>query len=649
MTEQSVPPWPVWPETDEWSAQAMSAALLSGRLAVSGARSAWTPRTVEASRQLAARAGRAHCTLTTSGSSAILVALQALGVGPGDVVLIPATTWVACATSVLRAGATPAFYDADEQSPCAIGDCPRVITPSVVLAVHLYAQQVDVAALRLRFPGALILEDASHSQFAWTGDGRPVGSLGDVSIMSLQATKVITCGEGGAILTDDDEIAARVESLVMDSRRRAVTAAATAANELEPAFLLHGANHALSETAAALLLDQLERMPAQAAARSRAATRFVRRLTDAGWRCFADTGALRSGNFYGVAVRIPDGRGTPTELIDEVAAKTGLPLDRVYPPVPEGPLYRPATVKQYAPIDHTAATPTWSRVWHERCVVVPHHAFLASDEHIDRLIGVLTGTEPARVAEPGVRRPSIDVVLVTRGDRATLAAALAGVAAQQVDADIRVTVWLDGPQPTGGVPSQGLTRLRVVALDSRSLLPESPFERIAELRQLAARSCTADYTAFLDDDNAWTPDHLASLLALVSPDRPAVYSWRTLVDHGHEPAVVDRFPWLPPGQESLDRWTSLIATGVVVDGDAVVRDGVQHGMVDMGEWLFDTRLLRLLKFNRPRTPEEVEHRLGEDDIVLEQIRRLGVPTACTGVASLRYRLGGMSNPEFAPV
>jgi hypothetical protein len=181
------------------------------------------------------------------------------------------------------------------------------------------------------------------------------------------------------------------------------------------------------------------------------------------------------------------------------------------------------------------------------------------------------------------------------------------------------------------------------------MLPEPPFERIAELRQLAAQSCTADYTAFLDDDNVWTPDHLASLLALISPDRPAVHSWRTLVDHGHNPVAVDRFPWLPPGQEAVDRWTSLVANGVVDGGGAVVRDGVEHGMVDMGEWLFDTRLLRLLKFTRPRTPEEVAGRLGEDDIVLEQIRRLGVPTACTGVASLRYQLGGMSNPEFASV
>lgn len=645
MTEQSVRRWPAWPQTDEWSAQAMGAALLSGRLAVSGARSEWTPRAVEASRQLAARAGRQHCTLTTSGSSAILVALQALGVGPGDVVLIPATTWVSCATSVLRAGATPAFYDADEQSPCVIAEAPE-ITPSVVLAVHLYAQQMDIPALRKRFPGALIIEDASHSQLAETDDGRPIGSFGDVSIMSLQATKVITCGEGGAILTDDDETAARIESLVMDSRRRAAKVGPTAANELEPAFLLHGANHALSEVSAALLLDQLERMPAQSAARSRAANRFVQRLREAGWQCYAGDGALRSGNFYGLAVRIPDGRGTPDELIEEVAVKTGLTLDRVYPPVPEGPLYRPGTVKQYSLIDHVVSGAAQSRIWHERSVVVPHHAFLADDDLIDELVDVLAGVEPAVRTAP-VAKPSIDVVLVTSGDRPTLADALAGVAAQRVDADVRVTVWVDGPEPVGGVPNPGLAELRVLSLDAGTALPSTPFERIAALRQLAAQHCTAQYTAFLDDDNVWAPDHLASLLGLISTDRPAVHSWRTLVDNGRQPVAVDRFPWLPPGPAAFDRWQSLQAAGVV-DG-TVVRDGVEHDMVDMGEWLFDTRLLRLLRFDRPRTAEEVADRIGEDDFVLRQLQRLGVPTACTGKASLFYQLGGMSNPEFATV
>jgi dTDP-4-amino-4,6-dideoxygalactose transaminase len=638
--------WPGWPETDEWSAQAVGGALLSGRLAVSGATSAWASRNVAAAKALAERAGREHCVLTTSGSSAILVALQALGIGPGDVVLMPATTWVSCATSVLRAGATPAFYDADEESPCLIGESP-VKSPEVVLAIHLYAQHANIDAIKERFPDSLIIEDASHCQLSHTADGRRIGSLGDISIMSLQATKVLTSGEGGAVLTDNEEVAARVESLVMDSRKRAELRTAEAANELEPAFLLHGANHALSEVAAALLLDQLDRMPGQAALRSRAAIRFVERLAAAGWHCPADEWVLRSGNFYGLAVRIPDGQGTPAEVVSRVSAATGLTLDQVYPPVPEGPLYRPATVKQYSEIGHVAPPTKQSRVWRESHVIVPHHAFLAADDLLDELAAALTGaSSPVRT---DTRRPSVEVVVVTKGDRPSLDAALAALAAQQVEADVRVTVWVDGHVQREIPAVPGLPDLRVIAVDAGRVLPAEPFERIAALRQLAAQTCDADYTAFLDDDNVWAPGHLASLVALVSHDVPAVHSWRTLIDSRSEPAVVDRFPWLPPGQEAVDRWQSLLAAGVADVGGAVVRDSVEVGMVDMGAWLFDTRVLRLLRFSRLRTPDEVLGRLGEDDIVLEQIRRLGVPTACTGLPSLRYRLGGMSNPEYATI
>ncbi|HEX6344829.1 aminotransferase class I/II-fold pyridoxal phosphate-dependent enzyme [Umezawaea sp.] len=651
MNEQNVPVpadrrWPRWPETDEWSVQAVGGALLSGRLAVSGARSTWASRNVAAARALADRAGREHCVLTTSGSSAILVALQALGVGPGDVVLMPATTWVSCATSVLRVGATPAFYDADEESPCLVGETP-IESPAVVLAIHLYAQHADVDALRARFPDSLIVEDASHSQLSLTADGRRIGGLGDVSIMSLQATKVLTSGEGGAVLTDDEEVAARAESLVMDSRRRAELPAESAANELEPAFLLHGANHSVSEVSAALLLDQLDRLPAQAALRSRAALRFVNRLAAEGWHCPSDDWALRSGNFYGLAVRVPDGSGTPEQVVARVAEATGLTLDRVYPPVPEGPLYRPGTVKQYSGIGHLAAPTKRSRQWHETHVVVPHHAFLALDDQLDALAAALTGASaPTRAV---ARRPSIEVVVVTKGDRPSLEAALAGVAAQRVDADVRVTVWWDGPAPRDHTAVLGRPELRVITVDTGRVLPEAPFERIAALRQLAAQTCDADYTAFLDDDNVWAPDHLASLLALASRDLPAVHSWRTLVGSDSRPVAVDRFPWLPPGREAVDRWRSLQRAGVVDAGGTVVRDDVRAGMVDMGAWLFDTRLLRLLRFSRPRTPDEVAARLGEDDVVLEQLDRLGVPTACTGLPSLRYRLGGMSNPEHAAI
>ncbi|ADU06397.1 Glutamine--scyllo-inositol transaminase [Micromonospora sp. L5] len=641
----TVEDWPRWPETDDSTIRRVGTTFLSGRLAVSGARSRWRSRNVAAAERIADTVGRRHAILTTSGSSAIVVALQAAGIGPGDTVLMPATTWVSCATAVMRVGAMPAFFDGTADSPCLIGAAPDV-SPAAVLGIHLYAQHYDVGALRAAYPSAILIEDASHSHFSAVDDGRRVGTLGDISIMSLQATKILACGEGGVVLTDDPELAARMESLVMDSRRRAAVTARTATNELEPALLMHGANHALSEASAALLLDQLERFDDQAARRSDAAHRFVDRMSDAGWRVFAAASALKTGNFYGMAVEVPDARGDRQTFIEQVVTDAGLSLDTVYPPVPEGPLFRPFSVKQYERIAHHAPPTPVARRWHERHVVVPHHAFLAGLDNIDRLADAMIGRPVS--ARPVQARPTVDVVVISGGTRPSLTAALDSVRAQRVDANVRITVWLDlaadGERPAW--LDDAVRGLPVAELRARGgVLPAQPFERISALRQLAAGRATGDFVAFLDDDNVWDADHLAMLLAAARSGFPAVHSWRRLVGEDGKDAPVRAFPWLPAGPAADERLAAMEAAGVMKPGDSVVRDRADAGMVDMGEWLFDRVLLSQLRFGRSRTEREVAERLGEDDIILEQLLEAGVPVRCTGRASLRYRLGGMSNPE----
>jgi dTDP-4-amino-4,6-dideoxygalactose transaminase len=647
----SHPTMPRWPEVDDDTTRAVRAALLTGRLAVSGAPSRWPARNVLAATAMAMAVGRRYATLTSSGSSAIVTALQAAGVGPGDVVLVPATTWVSCATAILRVGAVPAYFDGTAESPCVVGSTP-VDDPRAVLGVHLYAQHFDVAALRRRFPDAVLIEDASHAQLAETADSRMIGTLGDISIMSLQATKILTSGEGGVVLTDDSELAARVESLVMDSRRRVTDASLDMPNELEPAMSLHGANHALSEMAAGMLLDQLERFPRQAQRRADGLAFLTDELAGSDFTVFADKGAARSGNFYGVALRVPDHVGGVPELVAAVRDRCGVVLDRVYPPLPEGPLYRPHTVKQYAGLEHRVGALDRAREWHTRHVVVPHHVLLADRDQLRELVDALTGragSGPVR----RTRRPSVEVVVVTQGRRLEwLSAALTSVAAQRdLDADVSVSVWLDaGADMAQRAALEGLGGVRCTVISGDGALPDESWARIAALRQLAATRCAGDYLAFLDDDNLWEPDHLASLLAVARQGIPAVHTWRRLVDPAGRPTQVDAFPWSTPGQQAVDRLGVLSAHGVMSPDSGVVRDTVQFGdgsvgMVDMGEWLFDRRLLAVLRLDAPRTVDELNDRVGEDDVVLRQLVRLGVPTACTRRPTLRYRLGGMSNPE----
>ncbi|MFW5418380.1 DegT/DnrJ/EryC1/StrS family aminotransferase [Nocardiopsis sp. CNT-189] len=661
--------WPRWPELGPGAHQHLSAALLGGRLACSGARSPWPSRGAEAARALAEASGRRSAVLTASGSSAIVVALQALGIGPGDTVAMPATTWVGCATAVLRTGAAPVFFDAAPDSPCR-GAEHLAEPPSAVLAVHLYAQHADIAALRRALPGVPVVEDASHAQLARSADGAVIGSLGDVSVMSFQETKVLTCGEGGAALTCDDDLAARMAALAADSRRPAPRPgeADRTALEASPAPV-HGANHALPETGAALLLDQLERLPGQAAARSIGAAAFLAELAadrEAGWEPLADAAALASGAFYGLPLRPTGPAPPPRELIARVRREAGITLDEVYPPVPEGPLYRPETVPGYAAALAGRPVPPLpeSRRLHGTAVVVPHHAFLAGADALRGLAAALRGavSAPARPPRP-VRplpgpapRPVIDVVTLTRGRRPDgLVRALNSAAAQRVGAGVRLTVWIDAHLGAPAALPGGLPPgVRAVSVGGDGFLPEAAVERVGALRRMAVQAADGDLIAFLDDDNEWEPDHLESLLEAVAPGLPAAHSWRRLVGPGGGPHPVDRFPWLPPGPEAARRLAELARHGVMAPGDPVVRDrlswppgGEGDGMVDMGEWLFRRELARILEFRRERSAREVAERLGEDDIVREQLVRLRVPVGCTGRPTLRYRLGGMSTPEYA--
>ncbi|TCO61145.1 aminotransferase class I/II-fold pyridoxal phosphate-dependent enzyme [Actinocrispum wychmicini] len=649
---------PAWPSTDIQSYRHVMSALLSGRLAVSGAKSRWPSRGALAAACLAQALGRRHAVLTTNGSSAIVVALHALGIGPGDVVLMPATTWVSCATAVFRVGAEPRYFDATADSPC--GPVPDLAAPpAAILAIHLYAQYFDVAAARARFPGVPIIEDASHNHQGVTRAGDRIGTLGDLTIISLQATKVLTCGEGGAVLTDDDAMAGRLESLVMDSRRRAHIVSPTASTELEPALLLHGANHALPELSAALLLDQIERLPAQLATRSHGAQTLVNELSGSSWTTAADQHAIHSGGFYGLVLRIPDGAGSPQRVIEQVERRLGLVLDQVYPPVPEGPLYRPGTIAQYAAFANTEHGDfPQSRYWHENTVVVPHHVFLGDESTLHALAGTL---RPMPAAQHQVHhgpsagsRRTVDVVIVTRGtDQEGLDGALASVARQDTSAAVTVTIWVDG----GDLPVLDTTfglNTRTIRVTDASLLPTTPFERLATLRKLAVQLCEGDYVAFLDDDNEWETDHLESLLRHVEQGFPAAHSWRRLLDRDGTPTKVDRFPWLAPGPAATERFEELIRGGIMARDSAVVRDRVtwdrgshRPAMVDIGEWLFDRSLLQTLEQRLTRTPGEVAARVGEDDRLLEQLIALGVPVACTERPTLRYRLGGMSTPEYA--
>ncbi|WP_419211224.1 DegT/DnrJ/EryC1/StrS family aminotransferase [Maribacter sp. X9] len=165
-------------------------------------------KALELEKALASRMGTKHAQLVSSGTAALTVALVSAGVGAGDEVLVPTFTFVASFESILAIGAVPILVDVDDTltlDPIAV---EKAITPrtKVVMPVHMCGSMADLKALKniCTKYNLLLVEDACQA-IGGSYDGKPLGSYGDLGCFSFDYVKTITCGEGGAIITDTDE------------------------------------------------------------------------------------------------------------------------------------------------------------------------------------------------------------------------------------------------------------------------------------------------------------------------------------------------------------------------------------------------------------------------------------------------------------
>lgn len=159
-----------------------------------------------------------HAVGVSSGTAALELALLALGIGPGDEVIVPANSFIATAEAVSATGATPRLVDVDERSALLTAEAVEpALTPRTrcVIPVHLYGRTVEMAPLLAlcRARGIFVVEDACQAHGA-RYRGRPAGSLGDVGCFSFYPTKNLGAwGDGGAVVTGDGELADRVRLL----------------------------------------------------------------------------------------------------------------------------------------------------------------------------------------------------------------------------------------------------------------------------------------------------------------------------------------------------------------------------------------------------------------------------------------------------
>lgn len=167
--------------------------------------------------EFARQVGRTHGIAVSSGSAALDIAVAALGLGPGDEVIMPTFTIISCAQAVVRAGATPVLLDCDPDSWNINADLiEQKITKKTkaIMAVHLYGLTTNmekVCALAERH-GLFLIEDTAQSIGQFCG-GRPCGGFGDISVFSFYANKNITTGEGGMLVTNNAALAERSRTL----------------------------------------------------------------------------------------------------------------------------------------------------------------------------------------------------------------------------------------------------------------------------------------------------------------------------------------------------------------------------------------------------------------------------------------------------
>ena len=380
-------PWPDWPDRRDEDVRAVAEVVASGKW--------WQyagENTASFEREFAAYQGAQHGVTVNSGTTALHVALLALGIGPGDEVIVPAYTFQATASSVLLSNAVPVFADvAPETMNLDPDSVAAAITPrtKAILPVHLAGLPADMARLQelAAKHGLLILEDAAQAHGAiWRG--RKVGSIGHAGAFSFQASKNLCSGEGGFITTNDSDVAAMAAGL-RDCGRAAG----------RPFYEHHliGYNFRLTEMQSALLRSRLQHLEAETERRFRNGRALTQQLSQLPGITPLDpepkAGDRRAYHLYPVRI-YPDQLGGMTrDAFIEALAAEGIPAMAGYGrPLYENPVFQeghfhqhgcPVNCAHYAgKVDYTQVScPVTERLCRE-VVWLFHNVLLGGGEDI---------------------------------------------------------------------------------------------------------------------------------------------------------------------------------------------------------------------------------------------------------------------------
>jgi L-glutamine:2-deoxy-scyllo-inosose/3-amino-2,3-dideoxy-scyllo-inosose aminotransferase len=334
--------------------------------------------------------GADHGVLVTNGTHALQLGLEALGVGPGDEVIVPGLTWQATASAVCDVNAVPVLVDVDPETMCIDPDLvERAITPRTraIVPVHLYHRLVDMDRIAriARRRKLAVMEDCSHTHGSrWRG--RSVGTVGDLGAFSMQMSKLITGGEGGAVLARSRKVWERLTSLRACGR------------EVVRGVRVHSGNFRMTSLQAGILRGQLSALRRNAQVMDRNG-RALDRAVDAAPGVHSlrrDRRITRQCSYmYAFLYNMEAFDDLPlAEFRRALSTELGVPFCATYTPLNRSEVYYPHTKRRHRLSARYARAidpsrwrlPECERLWRERAVLAPWQRIMGCPPSRARLL-----------------------------------------------------------------------------------------------------------------------------------------------------------------------------------------------------------------------------------------------------------------------
>jgi len=340
-------PWPKWPYWDDNDKKALIKVLESGVWSYNG------PVEQQFNQAYAEFTGTKYALSVANGTVSIQLALEALGIGLGDEVIVPGLTWQATAATVLDVNAVPILVDVDEETwcidPVAV---ERAITSrtKAIIPVHLYGCFADMDAILdlAQKHNLKVIEDCAHKQGAQWKD-KKAGSIGIAGSFSFQLSKLMTAGEGGALTTSDDALYEKLDALRNCGRRpeQQIDADKGAGIYTDEGNFIQSGNYRITDFQAAILLEALKRLPQHNQTREKNAVYFNSLLADIpGVLPMRRDERETMEAYYNFSIRYKKDafKGLSVEVFRQALEKEiGTPVESSYEPLNSCALYTPHT------------------------------------------------------------------------------------------------------------------------------------------------------------------------------------------------------------------------------------------------------------------------------------------------------------------